>query len=374
MLRPLRLALLQTGQTFGFARLLMRSAWRRTRLLILCYHGVSLCDEHLWNPGLYLTRRDLQRRLQRIAESGCTVLGLAEALRRLYAGDLPPKAIVLTFDDGTYDFYREAFPLVERFGFPVTVYLTTYYANFNRPVFDTMSSYLLWKARGQSLEFPQIFDKPVRLSGRMIERASAQLRQYARERCLSGAEKDHILGQAAERLHLDYGQILQKRLLHIMKISEAEELARRGVDFQLHTHTHRHWIPANEHLFQREISENRRYLERLRSTAAAHLAYPDGLHQPGCFDSLREANIASAVTCVPGLATRWSDPLLLPRFVDGSNVTESEFVGWLSGLAEFVTRRARFRGLHEHAGIIPNAQNRAGEMTAAAPAENILKE
>ena len=41
------------------------------------------------------------------------------------AGQLPDRAVVLTFDDGYEDFHSRAMPLLERYGFTATVFVTT---------------------------------------------------------------------------------------------------------------------------------------------------------------------------------------------------------------------------------------------------------
>src|SRR5216684_4865989 len=144
----LRRTALKALKTAGVFHLVKNSAWRRQRLLILCYHGVALEDENLWRPYLYISLQLLERRLEILRRENYTVLGLGEAVERLFRKDLPPRSLVLTFDDGTYDFYKQAYPLVvKRFGFPVTVYLTTYYSDLQRPIFGLMCSYLMWKAR-----------------------------------------------------------------------------------------------------------------------------------------------------------------------------------------------------------------------------------
>ena len=128
------------------------SAWRRERLLILCYHGISLEDEHLWRPGLYMTAELLATRLETLRAMRCSVLPLGEALTRLRRGDLPPRSVAITFDDGTYDFYKQAYPLLKKHDFPATVYQTTYYTDHEIPVFNLTCSYLLWQRRGEQLD------------------------------------------------------------------------------------------------------------------------------------------------------------------------------------------------------------------------------
>ena len=98
--RDLKRVSLHAIKTVGGLQLLLDSAWRRRRLLILCYHGVSLADEHEWNPALYMPRHDFQRRLEMLRASRCALLPLGEAVQRLYAGTLPPRSVVMTFDDG----------------------------------------------------------------------------------------------------------------------------------------------------------------------------------------------------------------------------------------------------------------------------------
>ena len=119
MLKRFKQATLWSLKTSGVWTLVHNSRWRRQRLLILAYHGISLGDEHLWNGSQFISVEVFRNRLELLRKSRCAVLPLGEAVTRLYANDLPDRAVTITFDDGTSDFYRRAFPLIKEFGFPV---------------------------------------------------------------------------------------------------------------------------------------------------------------------------------------------------------------------------------------------------------------
>ena len=354
MLRAAKLLTCKSVRALGLNALMARSPWRDKRLLILAYHGTSQDDEHLWDPSLYMPPALLRRRMQMIQQAGCHVLPLADALRKLSSGELPPRSVAITFDDGTYDFYSQAFPILQSFGFPVTVYVTTYYSDFNRPVYDPIASYIIWKSQAPKIHWPEVLRSNDTYS---LPQAKAFVRQrmhqYPGEEHLDGRQKDDLLAQLARRLGVDYDAITAKRIIHIMNANEARELAGRGVDLQLHTH--RHGVSCNREIFMREIQDNRARLKAFGASAARHFCYPGGVHRPEFLPWLKECGIDSATTCELGLASRSSESLLLPRMVDTSGVTDDEFAAWLSGVAHFLPKRpyveAKGQFLEERFGL-----------------------
>jgi peptidoglycan/xylan/chitin deacetylase (PgdA/CDA1 family) len=337
MLKRLKLLTLRAAENFAIGSLVSHSAWRRKRLLILCYHGVALEDEHVWNPSLYVSRNLLCDRLSFLRRAGCAVLPLAEALSRLYDGSLPPRSVALTFDDGTYDFYRQAFPLLREFHFPATLYLTTAYCEYNRPVFDLMCGYLLWRGRDRTLTMPEVLPAPVRLDAEGRAYAEGAFKAHVRRLSLSEPRKDELLASLSAALDIDYAELCERRVLQLINLDEARELAESGIDIQLHTHNHR--ISLREDRFRREIAENRERIEKVSAAALTHFCYPSGYYKPEFLPWLRAGGIDSATTCEPGLATAKSDPLLLPRLVDSTALDWSEFGGWVSGVAALLPRR-----------------------------------
>jgi len=325
-----------------------RSRWRSRRLLILCYHGFAQDDEHLWDSSLYVTRAHLESRLEFLAAKGYVVLPLAEGLARLTAGTLPPRAVAITVDDGTYDFYAVAYPVLKRLGVPVTVFVSTYYVQDRRPVFDGTCHYLLWKACASGtvdMKHPLDDSAPPLRTARDCAQASAHVRETAEREGWTAGEKHEWLEQLARRLGLDWEDFLRRRVLALMHPEEIGALDPALADVQLHTHRHR--VPEDKDLFLREIADNRRALSEcgLDPRRLTHFCYPGGVHRPAFLPWLVEAGVTSALTTVPGLASRRHHPLLLPRFIDAGTTSAVEFEGWASGLREFVARpRERFSG------------------------------
>lgn len=340
VLKSIKRGALRTARGLGMFQLLTRSGWRRRRLLILCYHSLSRRDEHLWKPQLFMQPALFQQRMESLRRSGANVLPLADAVRLLYAQELPERSVAITFDDGTADFHDLVYPFLRGHGFPATVYMTTYYSEHPYPLFRLICEYLLWKQRDQLLSLREVTgqdtvrelaDEEMRL--KLVD----ELHEHARRENMSAADRNQLAERLAVALGIDYDELRESRILQLMRPAEVARLASEGVDFQLHTHRHR--SPPDEGLYRREISENRAALRAMTDRPARHFCYPSGRYRAEFLPWLREEGVLSATTCKPGLASPASDPLLLPRVVDVGNLSNLEFEAWVAGAGAWFPRR-----------------------------------
>jgi peptidoglycan/xylan/chitin deacetylase (PgdA/CDA1 family) len=322
------------------------SAWRRQRLLILCYHGVSLRDEHEWRRELFVTAPFLRRRFELLRERGYRVLPLAEAVRSLRRRTLPPRSLVLTFDDGFHNFFAAAVPLLEEFGYPATNYVSTYYCIHQHPIIGLALRYLLWRARGQVLDRGVLPGHDVSVDLQDPEkRETLGATLFAQLRALPGGpEAQHAwLAELATRLRVDWLDIVRSRFFHLMTSAEIADIARRGFDVQLHTHRHR--TPRDRAAFCDEVTENRRILEDITGHPITHFCYPSGDVDLAFLPWLRELGVESATTSAfANLANADHEPLLLPRYVDTMAKPELVFESWLCGVGAILGHRAARHG------------------------------
>jgi peptidoglycan/xylan/chitin deacetylase (PgdA/CDA1 family) len=338
VLKSVKLAMLTVAERTGVFRAVRESSWRTRRLLILAYHGISLGDEHQWSPELYLPSDALRARFELIRDGGYTVLPLRDAVTRLHQGTLPSRAVAITFDDGMWDFKAVAVPLLQEFQFPATVYVTTYYAQKQVPIFKIACRYLLWRGRGQTISGDDLT-----VAGGPLPLLSSSQRDLAlfaveqRLRQVNGGVTEEMatLRRLAERVGADFDQFLANRHLQIMTPDEIGSLPAGLVSVQLHTHRHR--VPLREAPFQREIEENRNALAAWRPDEVLDgFCYPSGVTDPRFLPWLRSLGIRTGLTCDPGMATASTDPLLLPRLVDSTRLTRLEFEAWLTGVGSLL--------------------------------------
>ena len=364
IIRHLKLAALDVLQRLGLSARVMGSSWRRQRLLILCYHGVSIADEHEWCPGLYVSQAHLQRRLASLQRLRCNVLPLADAVRQLYAGTLPPRSVALTFDDGYFDFKSRALPVLREFGYAATVYLTTGRVDRNLPNVNLSMSYALWRSQRETFDGSGIpgLDGVSRL-GTPAERQQLVQRIVDTLNRQGGSEqrRDDVVRLVIERAGLDYDAFLASRILTLLRPEEVTQLARAGVDFQLHTHQHR--TPEDPQEFVADLLLNRERIHAMTGQWPTHFCYPSGNYRAEYPVLLRNCGIESATTCDPGMAQASHHPLLLPRFVDTSGVSPLLFESWVTGVAARLPRRTTRGGTAATGHYVVTGSRPSGALT-----------
>jgi peptidoglycan/xylan/chitin deacetylase (PgdA/CDA1 family) len=314
-------ALFRTYSLLGGDRL----AWalRPGALRILCYHG--LCDDALaknpWVPDYFVTQSAFDAQLGYLRQRA-HVLPLAEAFVRLRDGSLPPRAVSITFDDGYANNLTLAYPVLQKYGLPATIFLSTAYIE---------SGDL----------FPFLKLKLIRLSGYVD---ANERRQY------KTSPLDHIVQRINERWP-EVGKSLtadQLRTLRPMTPDEVRATDPQLIEFGAHTHTH--CILGNESRERREqeIRSSIDKVERWTGRPVRLFAYPNGERGDyGEMDKevLRSRGIQAAVTATAGANNRWCEPFELKRYPVGLYHDSADFRAEVTGFRTAVLRTSMGLGL-----------------------------
>jgi peptidoglycan/xylan/chitin deacetylase (PgdA/CDA1 family) len=99
----------------------MALAQDEAQAVILQYHHVSSATP----PVTSISTADLRVHLQYLKDEGFTVLRLEDVIAALQQGTvLPERSAVISFDDGYLSVHEAAFPLLQEFDYPFTVFVT----------------------------------------------------------------------------------------------------------------------------------------------------------------------------------------------------------------------------------------------------------
>lgn len=317
---------------FGVMRAagLNRFAERITRrgLRILCYHGISLADEHLFNPVLFMRPDVFRARLEQLSRRRTPVIPLGEALD----GSYPDGAVVITFDDG-WAGTELGLDLLHEYRYPATVYVTTYYAQRKTQVFNVLARYLAWKSsREISL------DEWGLARGKLSD--AAYLSTVLRKGELLDWERRQAL---ADALCDATGHPQARILFRLMSFDTLRSIVNAGFDVQLHTHRHQFQAGDTASIL-REIRDNRAALRDITARDLQHFCYPSGRYSPRQFDALRDCGVVTATTTERGLNFSGRHQLALARLLDSESLDPVTFEAEISGLVEVLRRPQLFVG------------------------------
>ncbi len=109
---------------------------------ILMYHYISVPpadNTDKYRPSLSVSPDDFRAQVKWLKDNGYQTITLTQLVYALNIGwpPLPPKPIILTFDDGYLDNYENAFPVLKESGFIGTFFILTNYADRQQPGYMT---------------------------------------------------------------------------------------------------------------------------------------------------------------------------------------------------------------------------------------------
>jgi peptidoglycan/xylan/chitin deacetylase (PgdA/CDA1 family) len=317
-------------------RLTQAGHWLKRRLeppaVILMYHRVTELanDPHL----LAVTPGHFAEHLETIRSHGVP-LRLGDLVRALQEGRVPPRAVVVTLDDGYADNLHHAKPLLARHGVPATVFVTAGQVGLGREFW--------WDELDRVLLQPGTLPSELRLrvngsvrEWRLDGSSTYSEEEYRRDRswhieCRDDPGPRQRLFRAVFDLLYHESSTQREAILDQLgtwaqapalarpthRVLTAEEAARllEGdlVEIGAHTMTHP-VLAARSPADQRwEIQESKTRLQAMLGREVVSFAYPHGSTTPEATASLREAGFLCACSSRADSVFRTADRFELPR-------------------------------------------------------------
>lgn len=339
------LNLLSAGGAFSLLRFL-----NRRRGLILTYHRFSQEPE-----GGKTSARAFAEQLAYLT-AHYQLVPLSQMLEQLsIRGELTPGLAAITIDDGYRDAAEIAFPLLQRYQAPATLYVVTEFIERGIWLWTDKLRFLTTQTRSSELK-ATISGRELRceLSGGASRLAAAELINTELKQ-LDDEAKDEAINVIAAGLQVDLPETPPAQFGAITW-EQAREMDRQGLAIESHTLTHPILTNLGDQRLRRELRESREQLETRLRRRVEHFCYPNGDFDERVRRAVAEAGYASAVTCLEGMNVCGEDPLVLRRIHTADDL--QHFTQSTSGF-ELVKARLR-QAMGQRTGATEESADRLG--------------
>lgn len=315
--KRMALSLADSTAASGFVSLLERADGQDTDLLrVLTYHRVDRPDAR---PSLYprvtVTPEAFAAQMRFLSEHYYPI-GLSELLEavRRRAVSLPPRAVLVTFDDAYCDFAEQAWPVMRRYGIPATLFVPTAFPDHPERAFwwDRLYQALRTTPRRDVLQTPA-GDLPLATAGER-EGALVRLRDYVKTR-------PHMEAMAwVDRVCAELEGLPPEPA--VLGWAELRQLVAQGVTLGAHTRTHPLMNRVSPAEARAEAANSLYDLQEKIGAVPPIFAYPSGGFNDDVVAGLAREGFKLAFTTERGL-NRWpvAAPLRLQRINVGPATT-----------------------------------------------------
>lgn len=179
-----------------------RSSIAAQSAVIVLYHHVAEDTP----PSTSISPAAFDAHLAYLRDNDFNVIALDRMIDSLRSGQsLPEKSVVITFDDGYSSIYEEAFPMLQAYGYPFTLFLST------EPIDDGLGNYMNWKQIREMSDTGVIIanhmvDHPYMLNARDNETDNQRLVRLRDDLLRAELRIEQETGQSHRYLAYPYGE------------------------------------------------------------------------------------------------------------------------------------------------------------------------
>jgi peptidoglycan/xylan/chitin deacetylase (PgdA/CDA1 family) len=258
------------------------------------------------------------------------IVSLHEAyLMLLGKRELRPGALALTFDDGHRSFYRQVFPLLQKYRVPATLFVATDFMGTGKLYWFDWVDAIIDQTKARDLQIgDQVYAIP---EG---DRSSLKGRVHVHLKAMPEEKKNAALEAMAAQGGYQASQIPEET--KVIDWTQAAEMQASGlVDIGGHTCSHPILTRIPGSVARQEISESKRILQTRLGASVDFFAYPNGGAEDINQEIVRyvkEAGYLAAVTLIEGVCRVGEDPFTWRRISASGRFTCQTLATKLSGL------------------------------------------
>lgn len=304
---------------------LMKYCKLKNKGFILMYHRI-LCskqdDDIPIQPGMYVSYENFEKHLIYL-KSNMHVIPLDELVNRVQSGLSLDRCCAMTFDDGWVDNYKYAFPLLEKYQVPATIFLATGYVGTEKWFWPEELSWCLSKALNSSSN-KDIIPKSLQMLLSSVAYKKNDTKDVLIEKTINIVKEFRHTDRVnfINQLMLSYPRDEEKRL--IINWEEAMEMYSGGlISFGAHTVNHSLLDELDIESMRQEILDSQKHIITNLGLKTNFFAYPNGNYTSNIVNLLLKHAFLGAVTTKRGFVEHGTPLMEMPRIGMHNDVSDS---------------------------------------------------
>ena len=292
---------------------------KTSKFVILCYHGIGESG----NPLGVAPTRELFERQMRFLRENYRVVSLDEACLELRRGANSEPGVVITFDDGYRSAYTVAFPILQKYHLPATIYLTVDSVETGQVAWYDRVFLAMAVAPSGDLQLDDQGSWHFQLNS-PEDRLRAALQIVAHLRTLPNSQRCACCALLEKRIGLPQNALSSR----VLTWDEIYTMHQAGIAFGSHTLTHPVVSQLAPQELEQELGASKCILEKKLGVPVLDFAFPFGKASDcssAALEVLSRSGYRSAVTTVPGVNTPQVNPLELRRLQVGCDGSLARF-------------------------------------------------
>lgn len=279
---------------------MLDTLWGSSRLTVLAYHriiDIDGADFDFFEPNVSATPAMFEQQMAYVNQH-FSVVSLDQVLRFLWHQEpLPPRPLLITFDDGYLDNYQNARPILKKYGFPAVIFLmTSRMDNPHQRAWWDQCAYVFHHTQASEATLPTLGKVTL---GQGIHRRPHRDAVMRYLKTIPEAEKLTTINQLAAQL----GVAPPQDSPIFMTWDQVRDIIADGISCQPHTVNHPILTRINRDSLFDELSQSRDIIAEKTGQAITAFAYPNGTtadYNQEAIQILQQLDYQVAFTLTPG--------------------------------------------------------------------------
>lgn len=264
--------------------------------VILCYHSINdLNNSKIFNPNIVGTENFIKQ--VKFLMKYYNVLSLdyfIENQRKLTG----KRNVIITFDDGYKDNFTIAYPILQKYKLPATIFLATDFINICKIKFEDFITYLFSVNNVTTIDLHSLNLKKTLKTKNERDATLAEICYTLNKLDIDKSEE--VINELCTKYNIESDRLNGVDDI-MLTWDEIKQMDRQLISIGSHSVSHQNLTKLSHKQQINEITKSKSIIEYQLNTLIAGFSYPLGFSDNNVISALKVTGYKYAITTVPGI-------------------------------------------------------------------------